>query len=196
MIGQLHLAVVGGAAPCHHAALAERRIAHGLDRLARRRRAVDVRQLDALHAHVEQPQDEGGIEARRAHDRRDADALGRHHHQLHVAQVEAGVLHVDERGVEAGMADDLDDLRIGDAADISAERDAAIAHDPLDAIFSHGPLLPTGFGEPRTSRARRLRRADQPCDRDEVQGRADQHQGVPQGIVEAPAAARMHDRTE
>jgi len=55
----------------------------------------------------------------------------RHHHQLHVAQVEAGVLHVDERGVEAGMADDLDDLRIGDAADISAERDAAIAHDPL-----------------------------------------------------------------
>ena len=61
-----------------------------------------------------------GVEARRAHDRRDADALGGHDHQLHVAQIEARVLHVDEGGVEPGVADDLDDLRIGDAANVGA----------------------------------------------------------------------------
>ena len=50
-----------------------------------------------------------------------ADTLGRHHHRLHVVQVEAGVLHVDKGGVEAGEPDDLDDLRVGDAADMGPE---------------------------------------------------------------------------
>jgi len=36
-------------------------------------------------------------------------------------QVEGGVLHVDKGGVKPGKADDLDDLRIGDAADMGPE---------------------------------------------------------------------------
>ena len=44
-------------------------------------------------------------------------------------QVEAGVLHVDKGGVEPGEADDLDDLRVGDAADMGAEREPALAQD-------------------------------------------------------------------
>ena len=101
---------------------------------------ADVRELDSLHAHVEQPEDERRIETRRAHDRRDAHPLGRHDHQLHVAQVEARVLHVDEGGVEPGMPDDLDDLRIGDAADVGAEREATLAQDLLDSIRLHREL--------------------------------------------------------
>jgi hypothetical protein len=35
------------------------------------------------------------------------------------------VLHIDERGVEAGEPDQLDDLRVGDTADMGAERETA-----------------------------------------------------------------------
>ncbi len=55
-------------------------------------------------------------------------------------QVQGRVLHVDKGGVEPGQPDDLDDLRIGDAADMGAEGEAAVAHDPLDPIFLHGFL--------------------------------------------------------
>ena len=61
-----------------------------------------MRHLDTLDADIQQPEDEGRIEPRRAHDRRDPDALGRHYCELHIVQVEAGVLHVDESGIEAG----------------------------------------------------------------------------------------------
>src|SRR6266498_1197570 len=44
------LAVVGGARGAGHPAFAQRWIAHGLHRLARRPRVGDVRHLDALHA--------------------------------------------------------------------------------------------------------------------------------------------------
>ncbi len=109
-----------------------------------------MRQLNALDSHVEQPKHERGIEAGRPHDRRDAGALGGQHHELDVAQVEAGVLHVDEHGIEAGEPDDLDDLRIGDATRIGAERDAAVAHDAFDAVLLHGvrlrqPLMPSSL---------------------------------------------------
>jgi len=40
-------------------------------------------------------------------------------------QVEGRVLHVDKGGVEPGEANDLDDLRIGDPADMGAEREPA-----------------------------------------------------------------------
>jgi hypothetical protein len=131
-------AVVRRPARARHAAVAEGRIAHGLDGLPRRARVADVRDLDALHAHVEEAQDEGGVEAGRADDGRDAHALGRHHHELHVAQVEARVLEIDERGVEAGMADDLDDLRLGDAAHVRAQGESALAQDLLDSVRLHG----------------------------------------------------------
>ena len=100
-----------------------------------------MRHLDALHAHIEQPQDKRRVKPRGAHDRGDADMLGRHHHRLHIVQVEAGVLHIDKGGVKAGEPDDLDNLRIGDAADMRAERQAALAQDAFYAIFSHD-LLP------------------------------------------------------
>ena len=87
-----------------------------------------------------QAQDEGRVEPRRAHDRRDPDPLGRQHAILHVVQVETRVLHVDKGGVEPGETDDLDDLRVGDAADMRAERQPAVAHDAFYAVFLHPPL--------------------------------------------------------
>ena len=36
-----------------------------------------------------------------------------------------------------GVADDLHDLRIGDAADVSSQRHAAFAHDPLGSVLLH-----------------------------------------------------------
>jgi hypothetical protein len=52
-------------------------------------------------------------------------------------QVEAGVFHVDKGGVKPGEADDLDDLRIGDAADMGPESEPAAAHDALHPVFLH-----------------------------------------------------------
>ena len=94
-----------------------------------------MRHLDALHPHIQEPQDKRRVEPRGAHDRGDPDTLGRHHHRLHIVQVEAGVLHVDKGGVKPGEPDDLDDLRIGDAADMGSERQAALAQDALYPIF-------------------------------------------------------------
>jgi hypothetical protein len=81
--------------------------------------------------------DERRIEARRADDGRDADPLGRHDHVLDIAQVEAGVLHVDEGSIEARVADDLDDLRIGDPAGVGAQSQSALLQDLLHAIGLH-----------------------------------------------------------
>ena len=52
-------------------------------------------------------------------------------------QVEARVLQIDKGGVEAGEPNDLDDLRIGDTADMGAERETALAQDALDPVLSH-----------------------------------------------------------
>jgi hypothetical protein len=100
-----------------------------------------MRHLNALHAHVEEAQDKGRVEAGGAHDRGDADPLRRHDHQLDVAQIEAGVLHVDEGGVEAGEADDLDDLRVGDAAGVGAEGKPAFGQNALYPVLLHRFLL-------------------------------------------------------
>ncbi len=51
------------------------------------------------------------------------------------------MLHVDKGGVEPGEADDLDDLRIGDAARMRAEGKPALVHDALDPVFLHRSLL-------------------------------------------------------
>ena len=103
-----------------------------------------MRHLDALHAHVQQAQDKGRVEARGAHDRRDADPLGRHHAELHVVQVEARVLHVDKSGVKPREPDDLDDLRVGDAADMRPQSQPALAHDfftRFSCIFAVGTFI-------------------------------------------------------
>jgi hypothetical protein len=99
-----------------------------------------MRDLDALHAHIQQPQDERGIEARRAHDRCNPDPFGRHHRKLHIVQIVGGVLHIDESGIEARKPDDIDDLRVGDAADMRSQREAALSQNPLDPILSHDVL--------------------------------------------------------
>jgi hypothetical protein len=103
-----------------------------------------MRYLDALYAHVQEAEDEGRIEARRAHDRGDPNALGCHHRKLHVVQVEAGVLHVDESRVETGKPDQLDDLRVSDPADMGPQSEAAFAQDALHAILFH-VVLPASF---------------------------------------------------
>ena len=96
-----------------------------------------MRHLDPLHAHIEEAQDEGRVESRRAHDRGDADALGRHDHELHGRQIEAGVLHVDKGGVEPGKTDDLDNLRVGYAARMCPEGEPTLVHDALDPVLLH-----------------------------------------------------------
>jgi hypothetical protein len=47
------------------------------------------------------------------------------------------VLHVDKGGIEPGKTDDLDDLRVGDAAGMRAEREPACIHDPFDPVLLH-----------------------------------------------------------
>ena len=83
--------------------------------------------LDALHAHVQEPQNKGGIKPGRADDRGDPDTLRGHHRELHVVQVEARMLHVDEGRIKAREADQFDNLRIGDATDMSSQGEAAPA---------------------------------------------------------------------
>src|SRR5579875_3239328 len=63
--------------------------------------------------------------------------LGGHHHRLHVVQVEARMLHVDKGRIKAGKPDDLDDLRIGEAADMGAKGKTALAQNAFDAILPH-----------------------------------------------------------
>ena len=72
---------------------------------------------------------------------RDPDPLGRDHQACTSCRSNLVVLHVDEGGVEAGVADDLDDLRIGDPADIGPDRESALAHDSLDSVLLHRSLL-------------------------------------------------------
>jgi hypothetical protein len=55
-------------------------------------------------------------------------------------QIVAGVLHVDKSGVEARQPDDLDDLRVGDPANMSTQSEPALAQYPLDAILFHASL--------------------------------------------------------
>jgi hypothetical protein len=54
-------------------------------------------------------------------------------------QIVAGVLHVDKGGIEARQPDDLDDLRVGDPADMGAEREPAFAQYPFYPILFHAP---------------------------------------------------------
>ena len=65
--------------------------------------------------------------------------VGRHYCELHIVQVEAGMLHVDKGRVETGETDQLDDLRVGNAADMGAQGEAAFAQDALDPVLSHVP---------------------------------------------------------
>ena len=52
-------------------------------------------------------------------------------------QIEGGVLHVDECRIETGEPDQLDNLRVGDAANMGAQGEAALAQDALDPVLSH-----------------------------------------------------------
>ena len=62
---------------------------------------------------------------------------------LHVAEVHRAVLQVDERRVEAGVADDLDDLRVGEHPDVGPDRESALAHNSLDSVLLHR-VFPSG----------------------------------------------------
>jgi hypothetical protein len=108
-----------------------------------------MRHVDALCAHVQEAQDKGRIEARGAHDRSDSNALGRYHRKLHVMQVEAGVLHVDEGRIETGEPDQFHDLRVGDAADMGPQSEAAFARmrfTRFSFMSSFLPPWPTELG--------------------------------------------------
>src|SRR5438477_288426 len=157
MLDERDPSIIGGPAAGRHPPLAERRITHRLYCRARSLGAADMRHLDALHAHVQQSQDEGRVEAWRADDRCDADTLGRHNCELHIVQIVGGVLHVDEGGVETREPDDLDDLRIGDPADMGAEREPAFTQYPLYPILLHSSLP---CWEPYWDRASSLRKND------------------------------------
>ena len=99
-----------------------------------------MRHLDALYAHIQQPEDKGRIKPRRAYDRRNPHAFSCHHRELHIVKVEAGVLHVYEGRIETGEPDQLDDLRVGDAADMGPQSEAAFAQNALDPILFHIPV--------------------------------------------------------
>src|SRR5271168_423582 len=121
MLDQRDSAEFGGATARCHTAISKWRVAYGLDRSARGCGVTDMRYLDALYTHIQQPEDEGRIEPRRAYDRRHPDAFGCHHRKLHIVQVEACVLHVDEGRIKAGKPDQLDDLRVSDPAHMGSQ---------------------------------------------------------------------------
>jgi len=199
MLDQRDPAELSRSAAGRHAAIALWRVADRLDRRLRSLGAADMRNLDALHPHVQEPQDEGGIKARRADDRSDPDALRGHHRQLHVVQIKSSVLHVDESGIEAGEPDQLDDLRIGDAADMRSQGEAALTQDPLDPVLFHVPSLwssPPALGRPR--RARTAQAGDDHVGIHDVAERI--VEGGQRGVVLLPAqrgvAVADHDRAE
>ena len=75
--------------------------------------------------------------------------VGRHYCELHIVQVEAGMLHVDKGRVETDETDELDDLRVGDTADMGSEGETALAQNALDPVLFHVPSLGRSRG-PRT----------------------------------------------
>ena len=154
--------IIGRPAAGRHTALAERRVAHRLYRFTGGLGTADMRHLYALHAHVQQPQDESRVEAGCPDNRGDAGTLGRHNRELYIVQVVAGVLHVDEGGIEARQPDDLDDLRIGDPANMRAKREPAFAQYPFYPILLHAslPWFGTIWGGPYWDRASSLRKND------------------------------------
>jgi hypothetical protein len=104
-----HGPVPRGAAVPDQAAAALGGKAHGVDQAGRLVGGLDAVKLDALRADVEQPRDQRPIEVRDPHDWRDVDCFGGDDHVLHGRQVNGIVLEVDEGGVQAGEADELDD---------------------------------------------------------------------------------------
>jgi hypothetical protein len=94
-----------------------------------------------------------GSNPRRAHDRRDAGPLCRHHRELDIVQLEGRVLHIDKGRIEAGEPDQLDDLRVRNAADVGSQGETALAQNALDPVLSHVPALSSRLRGPRTPQA-------------------------------------------
>ena len=65
--------------------------------------------------------------------------VGRHYCELHIVQIEGGVLHVDECRIETGEPDQLDNLRVGNPADMGSEGETALAQNALDPVLFHAP---------------------------------------------------------
>jgi hypothetical protein len=71
------------------------------------------------------------------------------------------VLHVDKGGIEAGQPDDLDDLRVGDPADMCAQRQAAFRSVSVlpDSLSCFPPVVGNHIGIGRRASARTIVRS-------------------------------------
>ena len=105
---------------------------------------VDMRHLHAHHAAVHQAGCRWGVGLRPA-DRRDADRVAGHRHQLHVGRADAAVLAIDQHPVEAGKSQHLDHLRRG-KHHRAAERRLAACDLLLHAVGLHSAALLCGTG--------------------------------------------------
>ena len=124
MLDERDPSIIRSPAAGRHAALAERRIAHRFTAS----RAVSALLTCGTWMPCTPMSNSRRMKpgrSRGAHDRGDPDALGRHNRELYIVQIVGGVLHVDKGGVEARQPDDLDDLRVGDAADMGAQCEPA-----------------------------------------------------------------------
>ena len=95
-----------------------------------------MRDDDALRPGVQQAQDEVLIVAGNADHGGHAGQVRGHDHLVDQTEVEGGVLHVDERRVEAGQADDLDHLRVGEGY-VGAQGEAVFAQRAPYSVFLH-----------------------------------------------------------
>jgi hypothetical protein len=108
------------------------------DRALRIRARVDVRNLHALHAAIEDGLDVGRIVAARASDGGDPGGISRHRHHLDIGGADGAVLAVDQHPVEARIGQHLDELRAR-----KHERDAECDLAAVDLGF-HGVLHSRG----------------------------------------------------
>jgi hypothetical protein len=90
---------------------AGRRVLHGLAQLADLRRAAHGRGVDAGGARLEQSVDEPAVDGGNPGERRESprERVAEEAKRLHVGQL--GMLQIDDDEIEAGLGDEIDDVR-------------------------------------------------------------------------------------
>ncbi len=91
---------------------------------------------DALRSGVQQPKNQIFIIPGHSNDGGDASQVGGGDHLANQAQVKGRMLHIDESGIEAGQADNLDYLRVGEG-NVGSQGQLALLHDVFHPVLAH-----------------------------------------------------------
>ena len=144
-IGGLHVfqprdgSVTGGPSAASPAAFSLRGIPDCLDSSLCSLNSGDVGYLNSLGSHVQQPQDGLGVVVGHADHRCDVTQVGDTNHLAHGLHVKDGVFHIDERAVEPGFSNYLNDCRVGESY-VAHQGQTALAHHFFNPVLFHDLL--------------------------------------------------------